>query len=370
MMVAIAGGIPDRVPVAPDISNMVPCRLTGKPFMQVYAQNDPPLWRAYLDAVRYYGFDGWFGSYGVAPRYHNGRVSWSSRWLEQTDERWVRESVAHTPLGDLRSVTVFPHDNPPATVEKVIKNPREDLPKLYATWGIDSVETAHIDEQRAAIGELGPLGIYVDTPGLHSWYGLFDGGMEALSYLLMDEPELLDELHERQHARLLDELRHTLVYKPDFILTGGSGSVTMASPTLWRRYALPTLQEITRQAKAAGVLTMVHSCGKERYLVEVCAEETDLDCVNPLEIAPMGDCDLADLKARCGHKLCLMGNLHTTDVMLRGTPAEVKAAAKQAIEDAGAGGGFILSTGDQCGRDTPDDNIFALVEAAEEYGRY
>jgi len=37
---------------------------------------------------------------------------------------------------------------------------------------------------------------------------------------------------------------------------------------------------------------------------------------------------------------------------------------------AAEGGGFILSTGDQCGRDTPDENIYAMVETAREYGAY
>ena len=79
---------------------------------------------------------------------------------------------------------------------------------------------------------------------------------------------------------------------------------------------------------------------------------------------------MAEVKKARGHQISLMGNLHTTDVMLRGTPADVKRAARKAIEDAGAGGGFILSTGDQCPRDTPDENLFALVEAAEEFGTY
>jgi uroporphyrinogen decarboxylase len=65
-----------------------------------------------------------------------------------------------------------------------------------------------------------------------------------------------------------------------------------------------------------------------------------------------------------------MGNLHTTDVMLNGTPEDVTRKAIDAMRDAGRGGGFILSTGDQCGRDTAYDNIFALVEAARKYGRY
>jgi uroporphyrinogen decarboxylase len=84
----------------------------------------------------------------------------------------------------------------------------------------------------------------------------------------------------------------------------------------------------------------------------------------------MGDCDLAEIRRHFGDRLALMGNLHTTDVMLRGTPERVIAAARGAIEAAGANGGFILSTGDQCGRDTPDQNIRALLEAVERHGRY
>ena len=49
---------------------------------------------------------------------------------------------------------------------------------------------------------------------------------------------------------------------------------------------------------------------------------------------------------------------------------DVVAASRRAIDDAGAGGGFVLSTGDQCGRDTPDENLRAMVETARTYGRY
>ena len=65
------------------------------------------------------------------------------------------------------------------------------------------------------------------------------------------------------------------------------------------------------------------------------------------------------------------GGLPTThDVYKFNYVQDVIDASKKAIDDAAEGGGFILSTGDQCGRDTPDENIFALVEAAKEFGRY
>ena len=54
--------------------------------------------------------------------------------------------------------------------------------------------------------------------------------------------------------------------------------------------------------------TVLHSCGRSRFLVDLFSEETDLDCINPLEMPPMGDCLLAEVKAARGSDLSLMGN--------------------------------------------------------------
>jgi len=102
----------------------------------------------------------------------------------------------------------------------------------------------------------------------------------------------------------------------------------------------------------------------------VLVAETDVGMLNPLEVSPAGDVDLAEIKRAHGRRLAFMGNLHTTDVMLNGTPEVVTRKAIEAMRDAGRGGGFILSTGDQCGRDTPYENIAAIVEAAKKYGQY
>jgi hypothetical protein len=49
---------------------------------------------------------------------------------------------------------------------------------------------------------------------------------------------------------------------------------------------------------------------------------------------------------------------------------EAVVAADGCMSSLRTGGRFILSSGDQCGRDTPDENIRALVETARTYGRY
>ena len=162
----------------------------------------------------------------------------------------------------------------------------------------------------------------------------------------------------------------SLETKPDFICTGASGTLVHQTPEMFRSLGLPIVQKMTKLCREYHIPSHVHSCGPEKQLVKIFAEETDLDIVDPLEIPPMGNCDLKELKQLYGDRLILKGNLHTTNVMLFGSVQDVIDASKKAIDDAAEGGGFILSTGDQCGRDTPEENIFAMIETARTYGRY
>lgn len=370
-LAALKNLTPDRVPAAPDISNMVPCRLTGKPFWNIYLHGDPPLWRAHLDANRKYGFDAWFyrGSLNLQIDSTN---EVSHRLLEKREDRIIRETVIKNKKGEISSTTVYFVADSPWTVSKWIKNPVRDVPCFIESMGrITGYKTDTIREMRAAIAGDFALGFGgLRYPGFQYWINLFDGGLEQIMDVQSEHPELLESLMIAEHERNIKVLSFYLEEDPDYLFMGASGTLTLGSPDLFRRYGLPTLKELTARAAVKKIPILLHSCGRTRELVKICAEETDLSCINPLEPPPMGDIELADTKAAYGDRIALMGNLHTTDVMLRGTRDDVIAAARKAIEDAGQNGGFILSTGDQCGRDTPDENLYAVVEAADRYGRY
>jgi uroporphyrinogen decarboxylase len=205
---------------------------------------------------------------------------------------------------------------------------------------------------------------------MQDMFGWFDGGLEAAVYAEVDYPDEFAELMDLQTQSFLRGAEMAIDAKPDFLMLGASGLGTLQSRDQLKRYSIPFVQKVTRWSREAGIPSFLHSCGKQREMIDMLANETDLDVANPLEIPPMGDCDLDEIKRTYGHKLALMGNIHTTDVMLFGTADDVRAACRKAIDDAAEGGGFILSTGDQCGRDTPFENIFAMVETAKEYGRY
>ena len=374
-LTAMKNGVPDRVPVTPDISNYIPAKRTGRPFWEIYFEGKVPLWRAYLDAADYFGIDAWNAScWGYGGQYEAGQVVERETHREYRPEMdaMISRSVIHTPAGDLTTESVCFRADPPSPTEKPIKDLAADFPKIkYLLQPPAALNRRHWDEVRAECERRGhAFGVGVTYPGFHNWFSFVQGGVEALTYAYMDMPAILDEWCELQTEAGTKGLELILAEKPDYVLFGGSGTITLASPELVRRYTLPALAKWSRMCRNAGVPTVLHSCGKSRLLVDMLVEETCVDCINPLEVAPMGDVDLAEVKRARGKQIALMGNLHTTEVMWRGSVELVRQKAREAIRDAGEGGGFILSTGDQCGRDTPDANLFALREVAEEYGRY
>ena len=205
--------------------------------------------------------------------------------------------------------------------------------------------------------------------------GVFAASTSALSneeaiYSYYDHPELHQQLAEERLDKAIKRFHRIMAMevKPDFLCVGGSGTLVFQTVKIFRQLAFPAVKRVIEMATEAGMPTHVHSCGPESQLVKIMATETSLTLIDPLDIPPMGDCNLRELKQLYGERIILKGNLHTTRVMLHRNSADVAAASRQAIDDVGAGGGFILSTGDQCSRDTPFENLRAMIETARTYG--
>ena len=363
----LRGDLPDCVPVAPDFSNMIPARLTGKPFWDLYLYNDPPIWEAYVACAKHFDIDSVMDGYFWLPSpWDIADPDESELFIVYRDD--TRIVTQRRTRGAWDSVvTCYHRDNPP---NYGIDASRIHLPDVPTTFELvegrkplDS-SPAGLTRAKQMMGDQGLVGIgLTSTLVLTSTQDVFAYHDDPASF----EPILAQRLDdvERRFAWLM-----SLEDKPDFFCVGGSGTFIWQTEESFRHLALPAVKRGIELAAAAGVPTHVHSCGPQAELVRILAEETELTVIDPLEIPPMGDCNLADLKARFGDKIVLKGNLHTTDLMLRGSVQDVIDASKRAIDDGAEGGRFILSTGDQCGRDTPDDNLHAMVETARTYGRY
>ncbi len=74
----------------------------------------------------------------------------------------------------------------------------------------------------------------------------------------------------------------------------------------------------------------------------------------------------AVVKARVGGRMCLMGNVNPLEVGVRGTPAEVRAATLDVLEQSG-GEGIILSLGGGTSPGMPRANIQAMQAALADF---
>lgn len=372
MLAACRKRVPDRVPAAPDISNYIPCRFTGKPFWDIYINENPPLWKAYLEAVKELGIDGWFIYGEPAFRYESDFYWERNTSITKYEHYWDVVDVLHTPDGPLQQKKVVQDYNPPTVVEKIVKDIKKDFSRfkhLYAR--AVGFESTLFEYQKRELGELGIMCARISVPGFPAYLGSFQGNLESLTYAYYDYPELFEELRQLHHNQAVSKA--TLIAESgivESVLLGMSGGISLQSPELFDKLALPTIKAVTAILHEAGVVTGLHSCGKEYHIVKRCALETDLDYINPVEVPPMGDCNLADLKREFGGRIALMGNLHTSTIMLHGTPDDVRRESIKAIADAGMDGGFVLSTGDQCGFHTPLENLYEMVRTVEDIGCY
>lgn len=370
LLLAMKHETPDMVPVSPDTSNMIPAKLTGRPFWDIYLYDDPPLWRAYVDAVEEYKFDGYMKYEGNLKLKTDDQRTFKRKITFESGRFFVERLICSTPVGDLCCETVYPHDNPPWETRKWIKDIKKDMGKLrYFFPKIKGCDPSLLREQKRIMGERGIVGVVVRVPGIHDLLKWFDGGLEAASYAYYDYHDLIAEFTSWQKEWAIRFVEMALDSKPDFLDIAGGGMWFLTTPSIFRELTLPAIKKISLMARQADIPTALHACGRQRGLLDILAAETAVDLVNPLEEPSMGDCNLAEIKENLGNTLALMGNVHIL-LMLNGTPDEVEEAALKCIADAAEDGGFILSTSDQCGRDTPAVNIKSLVKVARTFGCY
>ena len=95
-----------------------------------------------------------------------------------------------------------------------------------------------------------------------------------------------------------------------------------------------------------------------------------VDILNPIQTSAGKMSDLAGLKARWGDDLTFCGGIDTHRILPAGTPEEVRDEVRRVIEILGPDGGYMVSSVHTVMDDVAPENILAMVDAVEEFGRY
>ncbi len=266
--------------------------------------------------------------------------------------------------------SVIPHDDVPRVVEPALRvdTLAEDLKKLkepaaYLTEGRLPEYLSSVKYMKELVG---------DELAIVGWTeGPFQGAMLLLNadpqaiFLMRQDKELLHELLD-WYSEYAFQCARVFVENGADIIGSGESAAYYLSPEAFAEFVLPHEKKLYRRINdELGVKVLIHSCGYVPQCLKYAAE------TNP-EGAIQFDyqVDLKWAKELIGEKVTLMGNLDCNQVLHMGTPEEVEDACRQAIMDAGAGGGYLLSGGCEIPRDMPYENMQAMLRACLKYGEY
>jgi len=134
---------------------------------------------------------------------------------------------------------------------------------------------------------------------------------------------------------------------------------------LVKPYFKQYLKVIKERTKAK---IMLHCCGSVYSLINEFID-TGIEILNPIQPAA-DNMEPWRLKQGFGDRLSFHGGIDLQYVLPKGSVTEVKEHVKERIEALSPGGGYILAPAHSLPDDVPPQNIVAMLEAANEYGRY
>lgn len=363
-------GLPsDRIPVAPELWYYYPARLLGVDMIRF--QREVPFHVALKHAFGHFGCEGW-GVAFVGPPNPSVTSRSSERWLDpQTLEVHTVHRTRHGPLG---STVRFHRQEPSWCVERPLKDLSRDLPAWQAlAFGGEPEDTDVAPLVRAwqEVGETFLLEAWLGVPFFDFWAGAREGGFETGAMDLY-EPELqarLQEFQRRYTDRLVRLVRTLCSRTPiESFCIGCSWSCnSLLGPSLWRQWDKPVIRAVAEEVHRHGRLLHVHFHGR---CIETVADFAELciDCVCPFERPPGGDVagreGLRYVAQALRGRTTMNGNVHTVETLIRGGPAEVARDVGEVLASFAGNPRVIVGTGDQVGRETPEENLYAMIEAA------
>lgn len=268
------------------------------------------------------------------------------------------DQLAQDPVGFTAEV-VLPR------ICKNLRNPRD----AAATWvrmGMEAVKAAAAGQQLAA--DMEKIGI----PTFPLGFGMvpldmIGDGYRDFTNVMLDLRRYPDKVKKACDAMLEHIINIGLSLKPM-----GAKIAFIAlhlneylSPKLYKDFYWPYLKEIITRYYEEGIKSLVFFEGQHEHHLE-----TILELPRGWGVAYFEKTDVVKAKEVLKDHTCIMGGVPIS-LIVTGTPAQIDSYVKDLMEKMKPGGGYILCTSvGSAPRETPLENIKALIEAVEKYGSY
>ncbi len=192
---------------------------------------------------------------------------------------------------------------------------------------------------------------------------LLSMGIEAFSYAMVDDPQLITDVHDgyadwtAKVVPILEDIGFDVIWAFDDVAFN-SGPVF--SPQFYKQYILPKEKEV---AATFTKPLITHSDGNMTPLLDAWLE-LGQQAIHPIQPDVM---DINMVKDKYGDRVAIVGNIFMSDLVYKG-PAEIDIQVKRRIEQIGVGGGYIVSSSNSLTDDMRPENVLAMRDAIRKYG--
>jgi uroporphyrinogen decarboxylase len=241
---------------------------------------------------------------------------------------------------------------------KTCPNPDPDLPERYE----DMKKAVEMNRGRVALGGV------VNGPLTMAWY---NSGAENILYNVYDNPQFLKDMFRFYNDYWIQNGLHQIETGVDFMWIAedlGHSTGPFFSPKMFRDLLLPYLDEMVQSfKKVTNIPIGLHCCGAFQLYID---DLIDLGFVLIHPFQRTAGWDIKQVKEEYGDKICIVGNVDSSNTLPYGTPEDVKKEVKEIIRVAGKGGGLIVGSDHSIHDGIPMENFWAIGEAVREYGSY
>ena len=213
-----------------------------------------------------------------------------------------------------------------------------------------------IDTYNAISGEI--KNKYLIVPGLTGPFSqvVFMLGLSETLLLIFDQPDKLKKALEWRTQKAIEWADEFIKLGVESVWIGeGAASSSIISPEMYSEFVLPYASKVVERLNSNGIVTIMHVCGDINQSVGIIAKTG----VHAMDIDYM--VDLRAARKSVKRPICLRGNLNPVDLMNMPYNTLLKYCKKIIIS---GGAPFVLSTGCLVARDTPEENIDAMVAAS------
>jgi hypothetical protein len=305
---------------------------------------------------------------------HPSAIGEKTELEQHEDGRKIKRSTIRTPRGDLTAVQIHdPNVGSWAYFKPYIQSEEELILRENLPFEPCEINIEGLKKLAAATGDAGLPYINGIRDALNS--AVWGMGEEFRVMFCFTEQERLRKMVDRAQERILNFVSG--------LLKAGAGPVfrlyaiedfvePLMPPSFVDKFIVPYDRELVKLIHDHGCYVVMHCHGRLSAQIErmVAIGVDGVDCA---ESPPQNDIDLAGMIAKADGRMFIWGYIQFEELARR-TGDEIEAMVRDAIEQGGSDGRYVLSqaaspwTGDFSERTR--ENWIRMIEAGVKYGNH